>query len=59
MGRFGAPGMVVRADTGGILVACGDGALLVRELQRSGGKPLAPSAFLAGHPLTPTARLGD
>jgi methionyl-tRNA formyltransferase len=58
-GRFGAPGTVVRADAGGIIVACGDGALVVRELQRSGGKRLTASAFLAGHPLVPNARLGD
>jgi methionyl-tRNA formyltransferase len=58
-GRFGDPGSVVRADVGGIVVACGDGALVVRELQRSGGKRLTPSAFLAGHSLAPRTRLGD
>ena len=58
-GRFGAPGTIVRADAGGIVVACGDGALTVRELQRAGGKRLTASAFLAGRSLVPNARLGD
>lgn len=55
-GRFGAPGSVVRADGKGILVACGEGALLVHELQRAGGKRLSAAAFLAGRPLATDAR---
>ena len=55
-GRFGAPGSVVRADGKGILVACGEGALLVHELQRAGGKRLFAAAFLAGRPLATNAR---
>jgi methionyl-tRNA formyltransferase len=56
LGRFGAAGSVVRADSNGILVACGEGALVVRELQRAGGKRMAAAAFVAGHPLAPNAR---
>jgi methionyl-tRNA formyltransferase len=41
----------VRADANGLLVACGGGALLVRELQRAGGKRLNADSFLAGHPV--------
>jgi len=55
-GRFGLPGSVARADTGSIVVACGEGALIVRALQRAGGRELPVDAFLAGHPLSPDAR---
>jgi len=57
-GRFGTAGNVVQADARGIVVACGQGALVVRELQRAGGRRLRVAAFLAGHPLAPNARLG-
>jgi methionyl-tRNA formyltransferase len=50
-GRFGATGQIVRADGDGLLVACGRGALLVRELQRAGGRRLSAASFLAGHPV--------
>lgn len=49
----GVPGTIVRADATGLLVACGRGALQVRELQRAGGKRLSAAAFLAGHPIAP------
>ena len=57
-GRFGAPGTVVRATPEGIVVACGEGALVVLELQRAGGKRLSAAAFLAGHRLLPGTRFG-
>jgi methionyl-tRNA formyltransferase len=57
-GRFGVPGSVVRADTAGIVIACGEGALVVRELQRAGGRRMSAGAFLAGHPLATSARFG-
>jgi methionyl-tRNA formyltransferase len=57
-GRFGAAGHVVQADAGGIIIACGQGALVVRELQRAGGRRLRAAPFLAGRPLPPTARFG-
>jgi methionyl-tRNA formyltransferase len=50
-GTFGAAGTIARADATGILVACGRGTLLIRELQRAGGKRLGAGAFLAGHPV--------
>jgi methionyl-tRNA formyltransferase len=50
-GSFGAAGTVALADATGILVACGRGTLLIRELQRAGGKRLHAGAFLAGHPV--------
>jgi methionyl-tRNA formyltransferase len=47
----GRPGEVLAVDDAGIVVACGEGALRLTELQRPGGKRLAASAFLAGHPV--------
>jgi methionyl-tRNA formyltransferase len=58
-GRFGAPGSIVHSDAKGIVVACGEGALLVRELQRASGKRMSAEAFLAGHPLAGDTRLGQ
>jgi methionyl-tRNA formyltransferase len=47
----GKPGEILSAAGDGILVACGEGALLVTELQRSGGKRLPAGEFLRGFPL--------
>jgi len=44
----GAPGSVLRADAGGIVVACGEGALRVESLQRAGGRRLSAAEFIAG-----------
>jgi methionyl-tRNA formyltransferase len=46
-----APGTVLAADRQGIVVACGDGALRLTELQKAGGKRLAAAQFLAGTPI--------
>jgi methionyl-tRNA formyltransferase len=49
------PGTVLLAGPDGIMVACGEGALLVTELQKPGGKRLSAAEFLrateirAGH----------
>ena len=47
----GAPGEVLQADAAGIVVACGDGALRLNELQKPGGKRLAAAEFLKGFAL--------
>jgi methionyl-tRNA formyltransferase len=52
------PGTVLRADAAGIVVATGEGALCLLELQRAGGKRLAAQQFLAGTPILPGERLG-
>ncbi|MBI2312926.1 MAG: methionyl-tRNA formyltransferase [Betaproteobacteria bacterium] len=54
----GAPGTVLSASGAGIAVACGDGGLVVTELQRAGGRRMPAARFLAGFPLTPGARFG-
>jgi methionyl-tRNA formyltransferase len=49
------PGTILLAGPDGIMVACGEGALLVTELQKPGGKRLSAAEFLhatdirAGH----------
>jgi methionyl-tRNA formyltransferase len=44
----GKPGQVLAADAQGIVVACGDGALRLTELQKPGGKRLKAAEFLKG-----------
>jgi methionyl-tRNA formyltransferase len=53
----GAPGTVLASDAGGIVVACGSGALRIVELQRAGGKRLPPADFLRGCALSAGDRL--
>jgi methionyl-tRNA formyltransferase len=53
-----APGTVCAAGAGGIVVACGSGALRILELQRAGGKRIGADAFLAGFKLAAGARFG-
>jgi methionyl-tRNA formyltransferase len=52
-----APGTVLRADTEGIVVACGKGTLRATELQRAGGRRLAAADFLRGISLAAGERL--
>lgn len=53
-----APGTILAADATGVWVACGDGTTLcLTELQKPGGKRLAPREFLAGFSLQPGQRL--
>ena len=47
----GAPGQVLALDSAGIVVACGEGALRLQQLQRPGGKRLAAAEFLKSFPL--------
>lgn len=51
------PGTVLQADAQGIVIATGEGALQLHELQRAGSKRLAAQAFLAGATLHPGDRL--
>jgi len=52
----GEPGQVLSADKGGLRVACGNGAVLVSELQRPGGKRLQAADFLRGFVVSPGER---
>ena len=51
----GEIGRVLTVDRNTIVVACGDGALAISELQKAGGKRLPVQQFLAGNPL----KVGD
>ncbi|MFZ2854533.1 MAG: methionyl-tRNA formyltransferase, partial [Rhodocyclaceae bacterium] len=52
----GEPGVVLEVDKRGIVVACGEGALRLTELQKAGGKRLPAKQWLAGTPLLPGRR---
>jgi methionyl-tRNA formyltransferase len=56
-GAGGLPGQLLESGPAGIVVACGDGALRILELQRAGGRRLPAAAFLAGFGLPRGARL--
>ena len=49
----GEPGRILALDREQIVVACGEGALAIGELQKAGGKRLPVREFLAGRPLKP------
>ena len=48
----GNPGEILSIGPEGLCVACGEDALVITELQRSGGKRLRAADFLRGFPLT-------
>jgi methionyl-tRNA formyltransferase len=50
-GALGAPGKVLAANADGVLIACGNGVLRVRELQKAGSKRLPAAEFLKGFQL--------
>ncbi|MCR6664619.1 MAG: methionyl-tRNA formyltransferase [Methyloversatilis sp.] len=47
----GEPGRILAVGDEGVVIACGEGALRVTELQKPGGKRLPAADFLHGHPL--------
>ena len=49
----GKIGQILAADRKQIVVACGEGALAIEEMQKAGGKRLSVQQFLAGNPLQP------
>lgn len=56
----GTPGEVLEVVKGrGLVVATGDGAVLLLEVQPRGKKPMPAAAFLAGHSVAPGTRLGE
>jgi methionyl-tRNA formyltransferase len=54
----GAPGQVVRAGPGGIVVATGEGNLRLLEVQLAGRRRLSADVFMVGHPIPPGTCLG-
>lgn len=55
----GEKGYILAVDRKNIVIACGQGALAVSELQRAGGKRLPVQQYLAGHPLKVGDRFGS
>jgi methionyl-tRNA formyltransferase len=53
-----APGTILSAGRDGILVATGDGALRVLELQPEGRRVMTAADFLAGHRIEPGSTVG-
>ena len=51
--RSGAPGTVLEAGEGRLVVACGEGALSLLELQAAGGRRMPVADFLRGQPVAP------
>jgi len=51
------PGTVLAIDRSRVLVACGEGALDIAELQPAGGRRMSAGAFAAGRGLVSGARL--
>jgi methionyl-tRNA formyltransferase len=54
----GDPGVILQADKGGLVVACGHGALQVVEVQLEGGRKMTATELLAGHALPAGTKLG-
>jgi methionyl-tRNA formyltransferase len=55
----GEPGQTLAAGPREIVVACGEGALAVTQVQRAGGKRVSVGEFLRGHTVTPGMRFGQ
>jgi methionyl-tRNA formyltransferase len=49
----GSPGQILAAAADGIIVATGQGALRLTELQKPGGRRVTSAEFLRGNPLAP------
>lgn len=54
----GTPGTVLRADGRGLLVAAGEGSVLLREVQLEGKRRMAAGEVLRGHPVAVGAVMG-
>jgi len=54
----GEPGTVLASSADGVLVACGEGSLLIGALQLPGKRRLPAAEFLRGRPLPAGTRLG-
>ncbi|MFP2909556.1 methionyl-tRNA formyltransferase [Pyxidicoccus sp. 3LFB2] len=52
-GSTGTPGAVLAANADGIEVACGEGSLVLLEVQPEGKRVMSAADFLSGHKLAP------
>ena len=49
--RSGRPGEVLELNKQGLVIACGEGAIEIRQLQAEGGKRMTAPDYFRGHPL--------
>jgi methionyl-tRNA formyltransferase len=56
--QSGTPGTVLSGSQEGLVIACGEGALRVKRLQRAGGTKLEAEEFLRGFPIRTGERFG-
>ena len=47
----GEPGQILELTKTGLIIACGEGAVEIRQLQAEGGKRMAAPDYFRGHPL--------
>ncbi|HEY5770050.1 MAG TPA: hypothetical protein VIS71_09420, partial [Terrimicrobium sp.] len=52
------PGTVLAANEEGVIVAAGEGGIVLKEMQIAGGRRLTAGEFLHGHPIAPGIPLG-
>jgi len=57
-GTQAEPGVITELGDRGIVVSCGQGALLIKQLQLEGKKPLQAAEFLRGYPIKEGIILG-
>jgi methionyl-tRNA formyltransferase len=55
----GRAGTVLETNPEGLIVACGNDALQITELQKAGSRRMSAAAFLTGNPLNPGETLGS
>jgi methionyl-tRNA formyltransferase len=55
----GRPGEILEAAAGRLVVACGEGALQLTELQKAGARRMDAAAFLAGVKIAPDTALSN
>lgn len=56
--QCGKPGEVLAADKDGILVACGEGSVLIKEIKIEGKKKMSVEDYLRGHKIEKGTLLG-
>lgn len=55
----GEPGTILNTTKSGLVVACGEGAVELTELQAQGGKRMRAVDYLRGHPVENGTKLGE
>ena len=57
--QAGPAGTVLRADKDGLVVGCGEGSLVLLQVQPESGRPMSAAAFAAGARIIAGSRLDD